>query len=522
MDWQRTLNRLDRDIHAARSTPVSGADEPALEACRACPNSFIEHVFTDPRTKRPFRQADIHRQWHAHIDAHPRALILAPREHGKTDQLAVGRVLWALGRDPDVRVKLVCEDDGTARKRLVAIRAHIERNERLHQVFPNLRKHPDLEDWGRIQFTVARRSMDKEPSVEAAGVMSSAVGGRADLLVFDDVVDLRNSIAQPSLREVVKETFYNVWLNLLVQDGRALYVATPWHADDLTAELRKSSGWGVLEHPIDESFTPVWPEAWSTERLEQRSREIGSLAFARGFRLVPMADEDAMFRTIADCLRPDLSLDDVDARWPRFTGVDLGHSKRKSQGRGRYSRKEKPYTVIFTLAVDPDGRRWPVEIRRGHWSGPDTARQVLDVHAEHHPLVIMIESNAYQATVLDWIRLVSPDASIPLKPFVTGAQKADEQLGLPGLQAEFESGAWIIPTDGLDVEELESSWRAWVHEMRSYPVAPLSDTVMACWFAQAGAKGRGHRSEARMRAIREANLNQPSSIYGGLRRMDLW
>ncbi len=144
--------------------------------------------------------------------------------------------------------------------------------------------------------------------------------------------------------------------------------------------------------------------------------------------------------------------------------------------------------MIFTIAIDERKRRWPVEIRRGHWSGPQTARQIIDVHQVHNPNVIVVENNAYQDTLLDWIRMLTPDLSIRLKPFTTGKNKADEEIGLPSLAAELENESWVIATGGRTPDELEGNWGVWYEEMSSYPVAPLSDTVMACWFAREGVR----------------------------------
>jgi len=494
---------------------VDDRHEKQLEACRADINAFMSYVFKDDRTGKLFVQAQIHKEWHTHIDTHSRALILSPREHGKSDQVAIGRVLWELGRNPQIRAKIVSEDDFTAKKRLKAIKGHIERNKRLHEVFPGLQKHPALDDWTQHTITVARQGEDKEPSVEAAGVLSSAVGGRADLIVFDDVVDFRNAIAQPTMREMVKDAFWNVWLNLMAADGRAVYIATPWHQADLTHELETNPEWVALKQPIPEDFTPLWAEAWPEERLRQRAREIGARAFSRGFRLIALADEDALFRAILGCLRPDLGRGDIQAHWRTFTGVDVGHSKRKALIRGR-ARQERPYTVIFTIALDESKRRWPVEIRRGHWSGPETARQIIAMHQRFLPEAITVENNAYQDTLIDWIKLVTPDASIPLRPFTTGANKADEQIGLPGLAAEFENGAWVIPTGGGHGEDCHCEHCVWISEMRNYPAAPLSDTVMACWFAREGARRiglSGHLDPEQVQSQREF------TVFGGIREV---
>ena len=460
-----------------------------MKAARTDFDAFMEFCFEDLETKKPIKQGAIHREWTQHINNHSRALILAPREHGKTEQIPIGRVLFWLGQNPQLRIKIICQDDGSAMKRLGSVKQHIERSARLHEVFPDLRKHRTHDDWSKHTLTVDREGADKDPSVEACGVLSTGTGGRCDRMIFDDIVDFRNAIAQPALRDMVKEVFENVWINLLTQNAKAVYIATPWHEDDQTAKLKMNSEWALLEQPVAEDLIPIWPEQWSRERLTQRSAEIGSRAFGRGFHLVAITGEDQLFSAIENCVHPEFSMHDIDPSWPRYTGIDLGHSKRKQSG-GKLSRT-RPFTVIFTFALDPDKRRWPCDIRRGHWSGPETARQIIQVHEDLDPNMIVVENNAYQDTILDWIREVSPDKSIRLKPFTTGKNKADEQIGLPSLASEFDNRSWVIATDGHEADnmrEVNETWAAWYAEMKFYPAMQLSDTVMACWLAREGSR----------------------------------
>ena len=488
------IRRLHADVLAQAPPPAGDPEhEKFLQGCRDDFNAFMEYCFVDTVTRKPFVQGNIHKRWTRHIAGHSRAMIIAPREHGKTEQLAIGRPIWRVGNNPEMRYKIVTQSDATAVKRLTSIKGHILRNPHVREVFPKLRPHPQVDDWAKHTATVARLGEDKDPSFEAVGVLSSGTGGRADEILFDDVVDFRNAIVMPGLRALVKDTIRDVWLNLLTRDAVAVYIATPWHEDDATADMARNEAWAVLRQPIPANMEPVWPEMWSRERLLLRRKEIGLRAFARGFHLRAISEEDQLFKSIALCLRPDLNMNDVDPSWPRYTGVDVGHSKRKAGMKA--SRQEKPYTVIFTIALDPDKRRWPVSILRGHYSGPDTGRRVIEVNETHRPEVIMVEANAYQLTLLEWIRGVGGDAAIPLKPFTTGANKADEQIGLPGLAAEFDNQAWVIPTNGLEVDDLEDAWPtawwAWYVEMRGYPGASLTDTVMACWFAREAVRLRG-------------------------------
>ena len=492
------IDRLEKRL--IQQVPVlSEKEDPEHRAriarCRVDVNAFMEYCFTDEESGQRFVQGGIHRQWHAHADTYRRALIEAPREHGKTDQMCIGRIIWKLGVNPQGRHKVVCQDDDTAMKRLDSIKGHIQRNKRLREVFPALRPHPNVNIWSRHAIVVDRKGFDKDPSVEAGGVLSTGTGARADETTFDDVCDFRNTLQQPGLRDVVREAVNNVWLNQLTKRGRALYIYTPWHQDDCSAKLKQSRSWSLLSMPISDDMVPVWEAQWPTKRLQERREEIGERAFARGFRLVAVADEDILFRSIDRCIRSDLTYGAIDPLWPRFMGVDLGHSKRKAfSGVRGFGAPQKPYSVVFTTAVDPGGRRWPVEIRRGHWSGPDTAGEIIEAYKAHRPELVLIENNAYQNTILDWIKLVHGDASMPLGSFTTGTQKADESIGLPGLAAEFDAGAWVIPTNGVTVEDDDSKqignlW-AWIKEMKAYPVGALSDTVMACWFAREATRER--------------------------------
>ena len=81
----------------------------------------------------------IHRDLQNHLSAHRLALVELPRDHGKTTQVCL-RVLWELGRAPNLRIKIVCASESIAVDRSRFLRRSIEQNRRLCRVFPHLRK----------------------------------------------------------------------------------------------------------------------------------------------------------------------------------------------------------------------------------------------------------------------------------------------------------------------------------------------------------------------------------------------
>lgn len=216
-------------------------EEKERRTARRNINTFVEVVLKDEQGL-PLRQAAVHRQWHAHTayceERGLRPLIVAPWGHGKTTQIVIGRALWELGRDRNQRIGIICNSDENARRRVAAIKHYIERDADYRRVFPEV--VPDKgRGWEKHQFYVERdgtaRSVD--PSVFAAGVSSTGIGGRLDGLILDDVVDRRNAIAMPTLRQQVIDTVKETWMSRLEPWGWLAYIATVWHEADLTHHL---------------------------------------------------------------------------------------------------------------------------------------------------------------------------------------------------------------------------------------------------------------------------------------------
>lgn len=251
----------------------------AREARRS-PSVFIPFCFFDPNG-RPIRQSAVHLELQQFLTAHRKALIELPRDHGKSFQVCA-RLVWELGQNPSLRVKLVCATEQLAAERSRFLRSAIAENRRVRLVFPGL---VPAQPWAAEQFTVRRPTGILGPTVSAAGVGTGSTGARADLLVCDDIVDVR-SLTSPAERQRVIETFTNNLVNLLEPDGRLWNLSTPWHPDDLNARLRRNPAYQLFRQAVGPNFEPVWPEKWPVERLRVRRDEIGEASFARGYRLL--------------------------------------------------------------------------------------------------------------------------------------------------------------------------------------------------------------------------------------------
>ena len=218
--------------------------EANLRGARESFSSFVETCVTDPSGK-PFVLEPLHRYWHSHVgwcwanSLH--AGIMSHWESGKSAGLVVPLPAWLIGKNPNLRIKTVCSSTELARERVEAVKSLITST--MYQlVFPHIR--PGV-SWKANEFTVERKAVMADPSLQAKSVFGKGVGKRADVIIFDDVVDQLNA-AEPAQRKKVREFVSSTWMSRLSPGGKVLWVATPWNTDDATAHLMRRPNWCFL------------------------------------------------------------------------------------------------------------------------------------------------------------------------------------------------------------------------------------------------------------------------------------
>jgi hypothetical protein len=279
-----------RDKAAHKVAVLQKAEKEAkIRLARINCDAFIEYCFTDQETGEPCIQTWFHKEWQAAMEEHNNVYIVAPRGHGKTSQI-VGRVIFQLGKRPETRVKIVCQTEGKAKDRIYEIRQAIELNQKVREVFPNLIP-AEKQQWTQFVLIIKRRQGIRDPSVEVCSILGSVSGGRADLLIFDDVCDRKNSLDQPKLRKVVKRAYFSDYLPTLEPSGKKVYICTLWHRDDLNSKLRNSKVYHIIDNSIDsKTIEPIWPEKWTRERLLVARAEMPEDEFLRAYCNVLKSD----------------------------------------------------------------------------------------------------------------------------------------------------------------------------------------------------------------------------------------
>lgn len=207
--------------------------------------TYAEMVVKD-QDGTPIEYSAMHLAWVDHVEycwsRRLHAMILAPFGSGKSSGFAVPLATFLVGRDVQIRIKFVSNGDDFAAQRVQAAQEIITGHE-YADVFPHVVKG---KKWNTRETFVRRKGASLDPTLHARGVETKGVGGRADRIIFDDVCDEVNT-AEQRMRAKIKHRVQRTWMSRLDPvHGLALWIATPWHADDATYHMMAQEGWCTL------------------------------------------------------------------------------------------------------------------------------------------------------------------------------------------------------------------------------------------------------------------------------------
>ena len=336
-------------------------------ACREFPSLFIGFVM-NVNTSRC--HVEIQKFWSEHDDC----FLQAHRGLGKSSQM-IGRVAWEIGKNPDLRIKIVSNVAPEAQKATKALMALLE-SPRYKMVFPEIQRSKT--EWGTKKLTVQRKTKGlKDPTVEACNIFGHA-GGRVDLLIFDDICDLDNSVRQELKRNQVKEAVKNTWIPMTnaVHYPRIWRIGTPYHVDDVVADWTKEAESEELPflnlkcEGVDKS---PWPEMFPPERLRELRGKMGPVAYARAMECVPLSGDETVFRE-ADIVASAGRIPNGRKILKRVAAMDLAFSEKTSSLRRK---DERDWSVFAVGDIDETGDLWIVRMIRGRVSSPKWREMVL-------------------------------------------------------------------------------------------------------------------------------------------------
>lgn len=513
------------------------AEEAMVREARLDPVVFAEYCMTDDESGVPIKLCDMHVKWQRLMGTKKQLVLIGPREHGKSTMM-VARIIWELGNDPNLRIKIVSNNDANAIKRVTAIQRYIVANERVRRVFPWLRPAKEgstkLGEWNKKRLYVEREGNAVDPSVEAYSVLGGGTGGRADILVLDDVADRKNSLLSKADRAKVITTVRSDWLALVTKEGWVVDIATLWHKSDLHHDLggdamraftkgevpdqtdQQAGEWYVSFDAVGENFEPVWAEQWPVERLKAKYVTVGRASFNRGWRNYVVDDEETV----------------VDPNWIHFyeTGdlpprnelivlqsYDLALSKKESD--------KNAYFAGVTMAVRAVKGVAPTVYVMDAWrkrlTFPEQVQAVKDGYKALEPDAVLIESIYYQAALGQQLVFEV------LMPVVQTQPVASKRMRLEACTPIMES-AQVLFSRRLDPERSPavSARGDVVGELKDFPFGDQADLVDATTqginYIQKNALGLAEfRERLQQKRPQQNHLSEPNRPRGQVRALSI-
>ncbi|MDD3535375.1 MAG: phage terminase large subunit [Candidatus Cloacimonetes bacterium] len=255
---------------------------------------FFAKTYFPHHITRPFGA------WHREIiDATqiPKTItaIAGPRAHGKTIIVADTRPIWLMLRGNIKFYVAACADELLATERTGSIAAELAHNERLLMDFgPQL---PSV--WADSDFITRRgcRFLARGYKQTIRGLTHGSY--RPDYIVVDDLENhlaTNPRIAQEK-KDFVREECFGA-LPLENDRGVVIWLGNLTHADSALAYFKKDCEDDpdnpflrfILAKAILEDGTPLWPEGYTIQDLENIKRAMGTIGFERHFMMNPITE----------------------------------------------------------------------------------------------------------------------------------------------------------------------------------------------------------------------------------------
>lgn len=434
---------------SAQVSQAQLVEQTVANAAGTDPIVFNDFVLKDEQTGGVIVSCAMHEEWAKLCDKHRRWQLLGFIECAKTQQIAVGRVLYELGRNPELRTVICCNTQRQAAKILGQLADYIEKSPELRRVFPHLRPDPNG-PWNNSALTVVRKTSSKDPSVQAIGVHANVLGSRTDLLIADDLCDYENS-RTVTMRDDLDRWLRSTLLGRLTADSRAWILGNVFHRDDQYHRL-EGSGWTTKRYAVEKrnllgQRVSRWPERWPPSRIEEwRKNVLGAREAARQLDCTPPDDACPVFdaQWVHDALRAgeNAATEHFASETMRgdviVLGVDVAFTHE--------ARTSDESALVLTRTFRSSGAREVTQVSAGHWTFDALVARVVDT-CRRHKAIAAIETNGGGQFVAEQVER----EGIPVERSHVSATARRTQVEM--LSSELGGGRWSLRQPGtLDPE----------------------------------------------------------------------
>jgi predicted phage terminase large subunit-like protein len=374
-----------------------------------------------------------------------RIAIAAPRGHAKSTILSLIFPLWCIISRRKRFIIIVSDTIYQASLHLSAIINELEQNEKLKKDFGSL---IGSEKWTQTDILTANgiRLVAKGTGSKLRGLRNLDV--RPDLIVCDDLEndELVSTLEQ---RKKIYQWFTRALINTMDPEGDIVTIGTIIHYDSLLIKLLKKPGWNsAIYRAIKDDGTPLWPEKWDMQKLEQRKKEIGTVAFNSEYMNDPADPDTQIFQP----------------NWFHFYQAkdieNLNLSVYGALDPALSQHERADYSAFITIGIADDGRIFVLDADLCRLSPRALIDKLFFKFSRFHHLLIALETVAFQDVLRRWIEDLSSEQKIYL-PMKEVKHSSDKIRRITRLSPLFERGLIYLQHDQqLLLEQLEHFPRA--------------------------------------------------------------
>jgi hypothetical protein len=128
-----------------------------------------------------------------------------------------------------------------------------------------------------------------QANITAYGIGDSITGAHADVVICDDVINLKDKTSAAH-RRTTEDAVRELSANILDPDSRFIFLGTKWHRDD---------AWKVVERITDVKTyraSEYWERFFPARELELKKAALSPFLYAMNYELTFISDESLLFQ----------------------------------------------------------------------------------------------------------------------------------------------------------------------------------------------------------------------------------
>ena len=462
--------------------------------------------------------------------ANNRILLNIPPNHAKSMTVTIDYVTWQVCQNPNFRVLIVSQTQQLAADFLYAIKQRLTHPnyEALQQAYAaGVGFNSKSASWQATRVTFGdelRESSEKDPNIEAVGIGGQIYGKRADMIIVDDAVTLKNANEfEKQIRWLTQDV-----RSRLNPTGKLIIIGTRVTAIDLYKELRSEDRYpgglvpwkylampALLEtHEDPDKWVTLWPASdapfdgqvesdlnedglyprWNGRNLYNERQAMDASTWALVYQQQDISD-DAIFDPV--CVRG--SIDGM-RKAGRLVPGHPGHPRDLS-GFSVICGLDPAMvgdTAVVCYAIDRvSHKRYIVDAIKITRPTPAAIRQLIfDWTTLYSPSEWIVEKNAFQSflTQDEGIRQNLASRGVLLREHHTGTNKWDSGFGVASMSTLFGTKQFDgkhhrdnlihLPSDQTEnIKALIEQLITWSPSTKG-----KTDMVMALWFCEIRAR----------------------------------